>query len=158
MRRSPLVHALLLCLSLSQALGCAGLFSRKAPESVEILNRKDTSPAASVKHILIAWSWLAPGYRKQGMSLDARAENRTQHDAEALSLELLAKLQAGAPIEPLMKEYSEDPGSAASGISYDVTPDSRLAADFIELALRLKVGESGVVKSLFGLHVMQRVK
>jgi hypothetical protein len=158
MRRSPLVYALLLCLSLSQVLGCAGLFTRKAPESVEILNRKQTSPAVSVKHILISWSWLAPAYRKQGMSLDARAENRTQSDAEKLSLELLARLQAGAPIEPLMKEYSEDPGSAASGRTYDVTPDSKFADDFIELALRLKPGESGIVKSQFGIHVMQRVK
>ena len=139
-------------------VGCAAMFQRKAPESVEILSRKETSPAVSVKHVLIAWAWLDSTYRHQGMDLDPRAQSRTQTDAENLAVELLGKLNAGAPIELLMKQYSEDPGSAQSGISYPVTPASHLADDFIELSLRLNVGESGIVKSQFGYHVIQRIQ
>ena len=39
-----------------------------------------------------------------------------------------------------------------------VTASSRLVPDFIDLALRLKPGETGIVKSQWGFHVMQRVK
>ena len=70
----------------------------------------------------------------------------------------VGKLAKGAKIEPLMKELSEDPGSAASGNSYDATPDAGLVAPFKNLSLRLKVGEVGVVKTDFGIHIIQRVE
>jgi len=138
--------------------GCAGIFQRKAPESVEILARTDLAAQVKVKHILIGWSWLDATYRQAGLSLDRRAEGRTQTEAEALAQELLDKVRAGAPIEPLMKQYSEDEGSSQSGRDYPVGKDSRMADDFIELSLRLRVGESGIVKSKYGLHVIQRVE
>jgi len=138
--------------------GCGGMFARKPPESVEILARPQTSPRASVKHILIGWSWLAAAYRQSGLTLDARAEGRNQTDAEHLAADLLARLKVGEPIEPLMKQFSEDEGSAQSGIAYPVTPASRMADDFLELSLRLNVGESGIVKSKYGYHVIQRVQ
>ena len=61
-------------------------------------------------------------------------------------------------IEPLMKELSEDPGSAKTGEGYDVTPDAGLVEPFKNLSLRLKVGEVGVVKTQFGIHIIQRVE
>ena len=57
-----------------------------------------------------------------------------------------------------MKELSEDPGSAASGNSYDVTPDAGLVQPFKDLGLRLKVGEIGAVKTQFGIHIIQRTE
>jgi parvulin-like peptidyl-prolyl isomerase len=56
-----------------------------------------------------------------------------------------------------MAELSEDPGSAKSGRSYDVTPDARLVGPFKNLSLRLNPGEVGVVRSSFGIHIIQRV-
>ena len=73
-------------------------------------------------------------------------------DAEAR-----AKIQKGAKIEALMAELSEDPGSAKSGEGYDVTPDAGLVPPFKNLGLRLNPGEVGVVKSEFGIHIIQRV-
>jgi peptidyl-prolyl cis-trans isomerase D len=57
-----------------------------------------------------------------------------------------------------MAELSEDPGSAKSGQSYDVKTDTQFVVPFKNLALRLKVGEVGVVKTEFGIHIIQRVE
>jgi peptidyl-prolyl cis-trans isomerase D len=57
-----------------------------------------------------------------------------------------------------MTELSEDPGSAKAGTSYDVTPDAALVPPFKNLSLRLKVGEVGVVKTDFGMHIIQRTE
>ena len=58
----------------------------------------------------------------------------------------------------LMAELSEDPGSAKSGQSYDVTPDAGLVEPFKNLSLRLNKDEVGVVKTQFGIHIIQRVE
>jgi hypothetical protein len=74
------------------------------------------------------------------------------------ALDILRRLRAGEAIEPLMKQFSQDPGSAASGESYDVTPSAKLVFEFKRLGLRLRVGEAGLVKSEFGWHVMKRIE
>ncbi len=57
-----------------------------------------------------------------------------------------------------MSKDSEDPGSAKSGISYDVTTGAALVSTFKALSLRLQVGEAGIVQTQFGLHVIKRLK
>jgi len=57
-----------------------------------------------------------------------------------------------------MQQQSEDPGSASTGMVYTVTPESRMAPGFVDLSLRLKPGECGIVKTQFGLHVVKRVR
>jgi parvulin-like peptidyl-prolyl isomerase len=58
-----------------------------------------------------------------------------------------------------MIAFSEDsPSAVKSGASYDVTPDASLVQPFIDLSLRLKVGEIGVVKTEFGLHIIKRIE
>ena len=87
----------------------------------------------------------------------ARQEARSRA-LEKLVKETVAKLKKGEKIEPLMKELSEDPGSAKTGEGYDVTPDAGLVEPFKNLSLRLKVGEVGVVKTQFGIHIIQRTE
>ena len=70
----------------------------------------------------------------------------------------LARLKKGEKIEALMAELSEDPGSAKAGTGYDVSPDASLVEPFKKLSLRLKVSEVGVVKSDFGIHIIQRTE
>jgi parvulin-like peptidyl-prolyl isomerase len=70
----------------------------------------------------------------------------------------VAKLVKGAKIEPLMAELSEDTANAKSGEPYPVTADASLVAPFKNLSLRLKVGEVGVVKTQFGIHIIKRVE
>jgi parvulin-like peptidyl-prolyl isomerase len=58
----------------------------------------------------------------------------------------------------LMKQHSEDPGSASSARAYAVSPDAQLVIEFKQLGLRLNVNEVGVVQSDFGFHIMKRVE
>jgi PPIC-type PPIASE domain len=134
-----------LACSVLLAIGCASAPPRQTER-------------AEVQHVLIAWAWLEPGYRKQGLPLDPRAQNRTEKDAEALAQRDLARCKAGEPFEALMKQDSEDPGSASNGMVYTVTPDSRMAPQFVDASLSLKPGECALAKSQFGLHVVKRLR
>lgn len=136
---------------------CAGMSRRDALESSEVLDRTEVVPRAQVQHVLLGWSWLSSSYRRMGMQLDPRAQGRNETQAGELAQQLLARCRKGEPFEALMKEFSEDPGSASSGTAYPVEPQSRFVEPFKDLALRLKPGECGLVKSQFGWHVMRRV-
>ena len=119
--------------------------------SGDILAREPVANNAQVKHILISWKDL-------DSASDPRAKNRTKQEAEALVKSLVTQLKAGADFDMLMKEHSEDPGSASSARAYPVSPDAQLVIEFKQLALRLNVGEVGVVQSDFGFHIMKRVE
>jgi hypothetical protein len=122
-----------------------------ALDSVDILKRPPVTDKAQVKHILLGWNEVNTGG-------DERGSKRTRAELEKLVKETVAKLKKGAKIEPLMKELSEDPGSAASGDGYPVNPNASLVEPFKNLSLRLKVGEVGIVKSQFGIHIIQRTE
>ena len=119
-------------------------------ESTEILKRPPATAKAKVKHILLGWT--------AAHTDDERGKTRDRPALEKLVKATVAKLKKGDKIEPLMTELSEDPGSAKTGTSYDVTPDAGLVPPFKNLSLRLKVGEVGVVKTDFGIHIIQRVE
>jgi parvulin-like peptidyl-prolyl isomerase len=120
-------------------------------ESADILKREPQAQKVKVKHILLGWKDVNAGG-------DERAKKRDRAQLEKLVKDTVAKLQKGAKIEPLMAELSEDPGSAKSGEGYDVTPDAGLVEPFKNLSLRLKPNEVGVVKTDFGIHIIQRVE
>lgn len=105
---------------------------------------------AKVKHILLGW--------KEVHAEDPRGKNRDRATLEKMVKSVLDNLKKGTHIEPLMADLSEDPGSATSGESYDVTADASFVEPFKKLSLRLKVGEFGVVKTDFGLHIIQRIE
>ncbi len=118
--------------------------------SADILAREPATNNAEVKHILIGWKDLE--------MKDARAEKRTKQEAEGVVRTVLDQLKGGADFDAMMKQYSEDPGSAQTGRSYKVAPDAQLVIEFKQLGMRLKVGEVGVVESDFGFHIMKRVQ
>lgn len=117
--------------------------------SADILAREPVANRAQVKHILISWKEIAR---------DDRAKERTKEQAEAQVRSLLGQIRAGADFDMLMKEHSEDPGSASSGRAYAVSPDAQLVIEFKQLGLRLDVDELGVVESDFGFHIMKRIE
>jgi hypothetical protein len=149
-------------LLVAAALGLAACHSSsKVPaptgpiESTDILARSPVTEQAEVKHVLIGWSELAVAYRGHQ---DPRGAARSKAQADALAADILKKMRAGDDIDALMKEYSEDQGSAATGRSYPVTPDAMLVPPFKNLSLRLNPGESGIVQTNFGWHVIKRIK
>lgn len=122
-----------------------------ALESVAIMKRTTTAEKVKVKHILLGW--------KERHVEDPRGAARTRPELEKLVKKTLAALaKKGSKIELLMAELSEDPGSAATGESYDVTPGAGLVKPFLDLSLRLKLNEVGVVKTEFGIHIIKRVE
>ena len=119
-------------------------------ETVDILKREPPAAKVKVKHILLGWT--------EVHAEDPRGTKRTRAELEKLVKDTVAKLQGGAKIDDLMKTLSEDPGSAKTGTSYDVTPDAKLVGPFKNLSLRLKLNEVGVVKTDYGIHIIQRTE
>lgn len=122
--------------------------------SVDILRREPRTNNAKVKHILLSWDEKVEGKPRP----DPRATARTRRDAERDVRRLLDQIAAGAEFEVLMGTHSEDPGSATTGESYDVSPDAQLVIEFRQLGLRLDVHEVGVVESDYGYHIIKRVQ
>jgi peptidyl-prolyl cis-trans isomerase D len=114
--------------------------------STAILKRAPETAHAMVKHVLLGWTEVHAD--------DARGKSRDRATLEKLVEATVARLKNGDPIEPIMAELSEDPGSAGSGMPYEVTPEAGLVQPFKDLSLRLKVGEVGVVKTEFGIHII----
>ena len=127
-----------------------------AIQSNDILAREADTKKARVKHILIGWKDLAKSYGPEG--LDPRARNRTRAEADELAVKLLERVRAGEDIDALMMQYSEDPGTAKTAAPYDVTGDAQLVFTFKRLSLRLKVGEAGLVQTVYGWHIIKRVE
>src|SRR5438045_4875386 len=73
--------------------------------SADILSREPVANNAQVKHILIGW--------KDTDGSDMRKDHRTKAEAEALVKSLMTQIKAGADFDMLMKQHSEDPGSAS---------------------------------------------
>lgn len=119
-------------------------------ESADILARPGASGPVDVQHIVIGWKDLAA-------AKDPRAKTRTKAEADTLATATLEKARKGANMVELMKQVSEDPGSADSGKPYTIDADSGIVEPFKKLALRLTMGEVGMVKTLFGWHVIKRV-
>jgi parvulin-like peptidyl-prolyl isomerase len=117
--------------------------------SADILAREPVANTAQIKHILIGW---------KGTVQDPRADKRTKAEAEGVVKGILAQLKGGADFDALMKQHSEDPGSASTAKAYTVTPDASLVIEFKQLGLRLQLGEVGVVESDYGFHIMKRVE
>lgn len=147
-------------LTLAMSVAMAAMAQEQGFESIDeesraILAREPVTEQAEVKHILIGWDELAPAY---GGNMDPRAAGRTRAQADELVTRLLAQVRGGDPIDPLMAEYSEDPGSAATGRTYTATPDASLVPPFKALSLRLNVGETGLVLTRYGWHIIQRAE
>lgn len=123
--------------------------------SVDILAREPLANVAQVKHILIGWKDLVDAYQGQ---LDPRAAKRDKAAAEAEVKQLVEKLRAGADFDAVMKESSEDRGSALTQRAYTVSPDAQLVIEFRQIGLRLRAGEIGVCQSDFGFHIVKRIE
>ncbi len=119
-------------------------------ESAEILARPAGAGSVDVQHIMIGWTGLDP-------TKDAIGKQRTKAEADALATELLTKVRGGGDMAALMKQYSEDPGSADTGKTYSIAADTEMFEPFKNLALRLDVGESGLVRTPLGWHIIKRV-
>jgi len=121
-------------------------------EAAALLERPEQEVAkVTLQHVLVAFVGAKRGSES----------GRTEEQARALTVELLARARAGEDFTAMMKQYSGDDGP---GI-YTLTQDDRedYAEHFADVGFRLQVGEIGVapyqrVKSPFGWHVIKRLE
>ena len=103
----------------------------------------------------------------------ATPAERTKEDALALARDLLARIRAGADMDQLVVEHSDDPSRAADHgtrrlVNFGIppgpgeTPRARLPA-YAEVVFALDVGEAAIVehdqeKNLLGIFVVKRIE
>lgn len=77
---------------------------------------------------------------------------------KAQAEDLLKQVRAGANFGDLVKKYSEDSGSVATGGEYTVQKNGQMVPEFEKAAFTLKPGESDVIKTAYGYHIIQVMK
>ncbi|MEC5147803.1 SurA N-terminal domain-containing protein [Chitinophaga sp. 212800010-3] len=107
----------------------------------KMVDRKNMPDSVKVRHILIASGG------PQGGLPDSVAKKR----ADSLAI----AVKGGADFKALVAQFSDDPGSKQTGGEYDLTPSSQFVPEFKNYALEGPKGETKVVKTQFGYHVIQ---
>jgi peptidyl-prolyl cis-trans isomerase D len=83
-------------------------------------------------------------------------EPRTKEQAEALAQDVLAQVKANpSEFGALALEYSEDPGSATRGGTYDNIPEGQMVPEFNDYIFDNSVGSIGLVETDFGFHIIK---
>jgi peptidyl-prolyl cis-trans isomerase D len=77
---------------------------------------------------------------------------------KAKAEDILKQVRSGANFADLVKKYSEDTGSVANGGEYTVQRNGQMVPEFEKEAFTLKPGESDIVKTTYGYHIMQVMK
>ncbi|MDA3864360.1 MAG: peptidylprolyl isomerase [Deltaproteobacteria bacterium] len=144
----------------------------KSPDSVEILKRAPSKSKISFKVINIPWRFLKVNYGEKFPD----EISRSQQEAANLAKQILKKLQDNHNFDSLYNQYSVPLPSNKKhkhGFSpldkkdghHDHDPDHKNKknmqnmSSFVKihrLAVRLKVGESGIITSKYGYHVVKR--
>jgi peptidyl-prolyl cis-trans isomerase D len=93
-----------------------------------------------VRHILL---------KTQGKDPSEDAKIKAQAE------DILKQVKAGANFNDLVKKYSEDTASVPTGGVYSVQRNGQMVPEFENAAFSLKPGESAVVKTTYGYHIMQ---
>ena len=86
---------------------------------------------------------------------------RTKEEAKKRADEAAAKIKKGANFDEVVKEYTDEPGSATKQPpgTLGVFKKGQMVPPFEQAAFALKVNEiSGVVESPFGYHIIKRTK
>jgi peptidyl-prolyl cis-trans isomerase D len=108
----------------------------------KMVDRKVMPDTVKVRHILIA----TQGAQGGGVT-DSVAKNRIDSIERAV--------RGGADFKALVEQYSDDPGSKATGGEYDMTPATPFVKEFKDFAMAGPKGKMGVVKTQFGYHLIE---
>lgn len=128
----------------------------QAGTRMEILERKQNWVRIQMTGWILESSLTADSSMVSGFTMRA-SHILVKTEAEANSV--LNEIKAGARFEDMVKKYSVDPSSAARGGDLGEFRRGDLMPEFEGAVLKLKVGEvSGIVKSVLGVHVIQRTK
>ena len=76
-------------------------------------------------------------------------------NAESISDSLKNVLKSGTSFSKLAKEFSQDPGSANQGGDLGWFVEGKMVAEFNNVCFDSKVGETSIVNTQFGTHLIQ---
>jgi peptidyl-prolyl cis-trans isomerase D len=80
---------------------------------------------------------------------------KTDAEAKAKAEALLKQIQGGADFADLAKKNSEDPGSGAQGGELGFARRGTMVPEFDTAIFTQKIGDTSLVKSQFGYHIIQ---
>lgn len=108
---------------------------------------KDSVDKVTVRHIL---------FMTVDQATNQPLSEEKIKEAEKKANEALARANAGEDFAALAKELTEDPGSKETGGEYTFKKDGQMVPEFEDWAFKAtKVGETGIVKTSYGYHVMK---
>lgn len=84
-----------------------------------------------------------------------KTEKRTREAALELAKLVKAKVDAGEPLDVIAKTYSDDESKLANSGFIQPTPLAVLDSGFAKALEKLKVGESALVDTEYGVHVVR---
>lgn len=113
----------------------------------KVIAVKQIPDSAKVRHILI------PFLGAQSAPQDV---TQTQEQAKVTADSLLSVIKSNRSKFPeLVKEFSSDQGSVEKEGRYDWHPYNTMVPEFNEFEFEGKVGDLGVVKTIFGFHIIE---
>jgi peptidyl-prolyl cis-trans isomerase D len=83
------------------------------------------------------------------------ADAKTDAAAKAKAEGILKQIQGGANFADLAKKYSDDPGSKDTGGELGFSQRGRMVPQFDNAIFTQKIGDTQIVKSQFGYHIVQ---
>ncbi len=113
----------------------------------KVIAVKQIPDSAKVRHILI------PFVGSQSAGQDV---TQTEAEAKVTADSLLAILKTDSSKFPeFVKEFSSDKGSVEKEGRYDWHPYNTMVPEFNDFEFEGEVGDMGVVKTIFGFHIME---
>ena len=110
-----------------------------------------TKLADSVKarHILIPF---------KGAQSAAPEVTKTEEEAKQFADSLVSVLKSStSKFETFVTDYSSDKGSVEKGGLYDFYPYNQMVPGFRDFTFENKIGDIGVVKTVFGFHIIENL-
>jgi len=107
----------------------------------------ENADKVTVRHILIS-------------TVDAEQKPLAQDkidEAKKKADDVLAKVKAGGNMTELAAQYSEDPGSKDKAGQYTISK-GQMVKEFEDWAFSAKPGDTGLVKTTYGYHIMLKPK
>ncbi len=114
---------------------------------------RDESPTRNVRHILIS----AESVAKEGEEVPS--DDEIKAEAERILDDWRSKDSTEERFAELAKQYSTDTGSATNGGLYENVPEGQMVPSFNDWLFdkNRKPGDTGIVKSDYGYHIMYYV-
>lgn len=87
-----------------------------------------------------------------------KLKDRTREAATERAQLVKSKVDAGELLEPIAKKFSDDESVAINGGNIDPTPLENFDNAYATALAKLKVGESTIVETAYGIHVVRLMK